>query len=80
MPIFTYSGNQAEADRLGDPIIARFTGQACEVVRLLDCSEVDDEVGPMYLVRFGDVYEGEAFEDELDPRPDRGPWEASHNG
>ena len=87
MTTFTYSGNQSEADRLigadgkpGDPIISRYTDQACEVIRLLDCTEVDDEVGPMYSVQFADGYEGDAFEDELEPTPDRSAWEAKHNG
>lgn len=86
--IFTYSGNQSEAERYigadgkpGDPIISRYSGQTCEVIRLLDCTEVDDEVGPMYRVRFADGYDGgDAFEDELEPKPDRSAWEARHNG
>ena len=85
MPTFTYSGNQSEADRLtgtdgrpGDPIISRYSGQTCEVIRRLDATEVDDEVGPMCAVRFADGYEGDAFSDELDPRPCASCLHAAH--
>lgn len=66
--LFRYSGNLAEAERLGgDPIISRYDHHTAVVVRPLTADESDlDETGPMYLVRFDDGYEGDTFEDELE--------------
>lgn len=72
--IFRYSGNLSEAQRYigadgrpGDPIISRYHMHTAEVVRPLGSDEADEEVGPMFLVRFDDGHEAEAFEDELEP-------------
>jgi hypothetical protein len=41
------------------------TGQNIEVLRELDDSERDPEVGRMFRVRFPDGYEADAFEEEV---------------
>jgi hypothetical protein len=42
-----------------------YSGQRAVIVRQLGTDEVDDEVGPMYRVRFDDGEEFDAFDDEL---------------
>lgn len=53
----------AEAD------LAAHHDQECELVRELDDSERDPEVGPMFRVRFADGYEDDLHADELHPAP-----------
>lgn len=45
------------------------TRQQVTVLRRLGLDEADEEVGPMYRVRFQDGFEGDVFEDELSPPP-----------
>jgi len=40
-------------------------GQAAEILRQLTPDKVDDEVGPMFRIRFSDGVETDAFLDEL---------------
>lgn len=44
-------------------------GQTCVLVRALDDTERDPEVGQMYVARFADGVELHVFADELDPMP-----------
>lgn len=48
-----------------DSRLTKYDGQRCTVIRPLDATEADEEVGPMFKVRFEDGHEADAFEDEL---------------
>jgi hypothetical protein len=49
------------------PVISRYDRHTCEVVRPCTAEEVDlEEVGPMFVVRFDDGHEDDAFIDELE--------------
>lgn len=45
------------------------SGQRCTIVRELGDDDRDEEVGPMYLVKFNDGTELLVMYDELTPRP-----------
>lgn len=49
----------------GAPHYAERSGQTVEIVRPLTRDEADEEVGPMFLIRFQDGVEANAFDDEL---------------
>lgn len=51
----------------GDSLLNHRSGEEIEIVRKLDPTEYDeDEVGPMYRVRFADGSEVDAFVDEIE--------------
>lgn len=41
------------------------SGQPCVILRPLGPDEADEEVGPMFRIRFEDGYEASAFAEEL---------------
>jgi hypothetical protein len=50
------------------------SGQGVAILRRLDEEIDEDEVGPMYRIRFGDGVLADAFADELTPTPDPTAW------
>lgn len=49
----------------GAPGYPERSGERVEVIRPLAADEADEEVGPMFVVRFEDGVEAHVFEDEL---------------
>lgn len=52
-----------------DHDINTYDGHECEIVRPLRPDEADEEVGPMFKVRFANGAEHDVFADELTPNP-----------
>lgn len=67
LPLFEYRCWKSDASN--DAELWHRTDQPVTVLRQLGPDEADEEVGPMYHVRFADGFEGDVFEDELIPPP-----------
>ena len=60
---------KSSAKSKGKPGYPERSGQTVEIVRPLTPDEADEEVGPMFRVRFQDGIEADVFGDELSVPP-----------